>query len=144
MNLPRGRPFPPGNPGGPGRSKGSRNRTTGAQKLLEEHSEAIVRKCVIQAMKGDPTALRLCMERLMPVLRNPYVKLQLPLTKTAQDVGEASERLVRELAAGRITPTEGEKVINVLMQRLRMLESVELEKRIETLEEQAGDKRRRR
>jgi hypothetical protein len=144
MNLPRGRPFPAGNPGGPGRPKGSRNRTTRAQKLLEEHSEAIVRKCVIQAMKGHPTALRLCMERLMPVLRNPFVKLKLPLTKTAQQVGAASERLVQDIAAGRITPTEGEKVINVLMQRLRTIEGVELEKRIEKLEEETEAQRRER
>ena len=144
MNRPRGRPFPPGSPGGPGRPKGSRNRTTRAQKMLDEHAEAIVRKCVIQAMKGDPTALRLCMERVVPVHRDPYVKLKLPRTKTAQDVAEASERVVQDLAAGRITPTEGEKVITVLMQRLRTIEGVELETRIERLEEDTEDQRHRR
>jgi hypothetical protein len=74
MNLPRGRPFPPGNPGGPGRPKGSRNKTARAQQLLEQCSEAIIRKCIVDALKGDPTSKRPCLERIMPVRRDVLVR----------------------------------------------------------------------
>lgn len=65
MNRPRGRPFQPSNKYGRGRPKGSRNKATrAAQRLLEEHSEPLVRRCIIEAMKGNMPALRLCMERV--------------------------------------------------------------------------------
>ena len=70
MNTPRGRPFPPGNTAGRGRPKGSRNKATMvAQQLLDQHSEPIVRKCIIEAMHGNVHALKLCMERLTPARR---------------------------------------------------------------------------
>jgi len=62
-----GSPFQPGNRFGRGRPQGSRNKATIAlQKMLDGCGESITRKCALMAMQGDPTALRLCMERLIP------------------------------------------------------------------------------
>jgi hypothetical protein len=65
---PRGRPFKKGVSGNPaGKPPGSRNRTTLAvQALLDGEAERLTRKCVELALQGDSTALRLCMERLVP------------------------------------------------------------------------------
>jgi hypothetical protein len=64
----RGRPFAKGRSGNPaGRRLGSRNKTTmAAQALLAGEAEALTRKAVEAALAGDPTAMRLCLERILP------------------------------------------------------------------------------
>src|SRR5262245_43322647 len=55
-----------GNPNG--RPVGSRNRTTLAlQAILDGEGELIIRKAIEMALAGDMVALRLCLERLVPV-----------------------------------------------------------------------------
>ena len=64
----RGRPFEKGRSGNPaGRRVGCRNRTTiTAAALLAGEAEALTRKAVEPTLVGDPTALRLCIERILP------------------------------------------------------------------------------
>ena len=53
-----------------GRPRGSRNASTmAAEMLMEGEAEAITQKCVDMAMDGDPTAVRLCVSRLIPIKR---------------------------------------------------------------------------
>ena len=63
----RGR-FPKGQSGNPaGRPVGSRNAATElAQALLDGEADALIRKCVEMALDGDRTAMKLCLERLVP------------------------------------------------------------------------------
>ncbi|MHC4197293.1 MAG: DUF5681 domain-containing protein [Planctomycetota bacterium] len=71
-----GHRFPKGVSGNPkGRPKGTRNRATiMAEALLEGQAEALVQKGVSMALKGNTTALRLCLERLIPPRREPTVQ----------------------------------------------------------------------
>jgi Family of unknown function (DUF5681) len=64
----RGRPFEKGRSGNPlGRRVGCRNKTAiAAAALLASEAEALTRKAVERALVGDPTALRLCIERILP------------------------------------------------------------------------------
>ena len=58
--MPRGRPFERGNKFGRGRPPGSRNKVPHSlQKLLHKHGEAILRKCMVEALKGEKQAMRL-------------------------------------------------------------------------------------
>ena len=67
MNKAPGKPFQHGNTLGRGRPQGSRNKATIAlQEMLDGHGESITRRCALLALQGDPTAMRLCMERLIP------------------------------------------------------------------------------
>ena len=63
--------FKPGQSGNPsGRPKGARNKSTvAAEALLDGESEALTRRCIDLEMEGDPTALRLCLSRILPVKR---------------------------------------------------------------------------
>ena len=76
----RGRPFERGRSGNPaGRQAGSLNKTTvAAAALLAGESEALTRKAVELALVGDPTAMRLCLERVLPACRERAVKFALP------------------------------------------------------------------
>jgi len=64
----RGRAFEKGRSGNPlGRRVGCRNKTTiAAAALLAGEAEALTRKAVELALVGDPTALRLCIQRVLP------------------------------------------------------------------------------
>ena len=67
----RGLPFEKGRSGNPaGRPRGCRNRSTqAAQLLLQGEAEALTRKAVELALGGDPTALRLCLDRVIALDR---------------------------------------------------------------------------
>ena len=70
-----GHRFQKGVSGNPkGRPKGARNKTTNmAETLLEGQAKALVQKAVSMALSGNTTALRLCIERLIPPKREPTV-----------------------------------------------------------------------
>src|ERR1700682_4801611 len=90
MKNASGIPFQQGNTFGRGRPKGCRNKATIAlQEMLDGHGESITRKCALLALKGDPTALRLCMERLIPPRKEHPVKLKLARVTTAAESSEA-------------------------------------------------------
>jgi hypothetical protein len=138
MSQVRGRPFEPGNRLGRGRPKGSRNkRSTQAQEILDQYLESLVKTCVGQALKGDVRALALCLERILPPLREPTVKLGLPRLNNLKDVAQCERRLVRAIASGKVTPGEGERISNVLDHHRRAIETNEVVARIEELEKRA-------
>ena len=131
----RGRPFQPGNTYGRGRPPGSRNRNRVCQDTLERFAENITKKCVIMATQGNPTALRLCMERLQPARRHRTLHFELPPIKTMADVEAASTLVIRWVARGRLTPAEGQSFFLMLEGRRRVIESQELEPRVRALED---------
>ena len=103
-SRPRGRPFEKGRSGNPvGRRLGSRNKATlAAAALLAGEAEALTRKAVEMALAGDPTAMRLCMERVLPPCRERTVKFSLPSIDGAF-TGETcglSYRLLCDVTAG--------------------------------------------
>jgi len=112
----RGRPFVKGRSGNPrGRPTGARNKKTlAAAVLLEGESEALTRKAVELALEGDPTALRLCIERILPPCRERPVNFALPPIENAADISAAMNAVTSALARGIITPGEAERIANVV------------------------------
>ncbi len=131
-----GRPFQPGNKYGRGRPPGRRNIVDRAlQQTLEDHAETLTKKCVYLALQGNTTAMRLCMERLMPARRQRVLHFKLPNVKTLAAVAAASEAVVKGVARGQLTPGEGEAFTGMLDGRRRVIETEELELRLRALEE---------
>jgi Family of unknown function (DUF5681) len=112
----RGRPFVKGRSGNPrGRPPGARNKKTlAAAVLLDGESEALTRKAVELALAGDPTALRLCIERILPPCRERAVRFELPPIENAADVSVAMNAVTSALPRGLITPGEAERIANVV------------------------------
>jgi len=104
----RGRPFEKGRPGNPaGRRVGCRNKTTiAAAALLAGEAEALTRKAVELALVGDRTAMRLCLERILPPCRDRMVKFALPPIESAADIAAAMKAVTSALAGGMISPGE--------------------------------------
>ena len=97
--------------------------------------DAIVEAVVTAAKGGDPTAMRLCIERLIPVRRGRPITFPLPALKTADDVGNAIGTIVQGMARGELTPDEAGAVAAVVELRRKAIETSELEKRIAALEQ---------
>jgi hypothetical protein len=125
-----------GNPGG--RPAGSRNRATLlAQELLDEDGEAIVKKAIEMAKSGEPIALRLCIERILPRRQN-VIELVLPLIRQAEDVADGCAAVIEAAAAGRITLQEAKEFMSLLDAQRRAIETHDLAIRIQLLEGGVG------
>ena len=121
----RGRPFPPGNTAGRGRPKGSRNKAKSPeQALLDEYAPHLLRKCIALALQGDASALRMCMERLIPARRGFRIPISWPRMKTLKDVNKGAETVTQALRRGSITPTEGSMLMSTLESRSRIIARV--------------------
>ncbi|MGI9071910.1 MAG: DUF5681 domain-containing protein, partial [Bryobacteraceae bacterium] len=110
-----GHRFKPGNKHGRGRPEGSRNKASLAiQALLDGECEAITRKAVEMAKSGDTTAMRLCLERLLPTMKDRPLRIDLPLVKSTGDVWNALGRVLQAVSSGEITPGEGQTISALL------------------------------
>ena len=112
----RGRPFEKGRSGNPaGRRPGSRNKATlAAAALLAGESEALTRTAVDLALAGDPTAMRLCIERILPPCRERAVNFTLPPIESTDDISAAMQADTAALARGDITPGEAATIAAVV------------------------------
>ncbi len=132
----RGRPFQRGQSGNPsGKPPGTRARVTVlAEKLMEDDAEDIVRAVVSAAKAGDSTAMRLCVERLVPVRKGRPIEFALPPVKTASGVVEAIDMIAKQMADGSLTPDEAGAVAAVIETQRRAIETVDHEERLKMLE----------
>lgn len=130
-----GRPFAKGVSGNPaGRPAGSRNTATEmAQALLNGEAEALVRRCVELALDGNPAALKLCLERLVP-RRGRAVKLELPAMENAADIAPAMAAIARAVAEGELSPYDGAELSRLVESWVRVLEAADFERRLAELE----------
>jgi len=127
--------FKPGNPGGPGRSQGSRNKATLAfDKLAEGAGKEIIEKLIQAAKGGDLRAVEIVAARIWPPRKGRRVDFSLPDIKTASDVLEGHAALLRAVSSGDITPEEGQVISAILNNKREAIATVELEKRLTALE----------
>src|SRR5438132_13140291 len=132
----RGRPFEKGRSGNPaGRRTGSSNKATlAAAALLEGESESLTRKAVELALGGDPTAMRLCLERILPPCRERTVKFELPPIESAADIAAAMKAVTSVLAGGAITPGEAATIAAVVDTFVRAIETSDFDRRLQLVE----------
>src|SRR5450759_4888192 len=136
--------FSKGTSGNPaGRPLGSRTHATLLmESLLEGEAEQLTRKAMELAMAGDITALRLCLERLIPPRKDRPIHLLLPTIENVQQICLAMTRVSAAIGEGEITPTEGEVLSNVLVAHKTVLETGDLGRRMDELELRMSKKER--
>ena len=126
----------PGQSGNPkGCPQGSRHKATiAAQALLDGDAEGLTRKCVEAALGGDMTAMRLCLERIVPVRKDRAVVLDLPVMETVADLPLVTAGIVAACVAGQITPPEAVALSGLVEGHRRAVETAEFEQRLAALE----------
>jgi hypothetical protein len=132
--------FKKGQSGNPkGKPKGALNKTTmAAQKLLDGEAQEITRKAVELAKEGNPIALRLCLERVLPPRKDRPITLKLPKVEGAADVIKALSVILETLSKGEITPAEAGALTAMVEVVRKGIETVEIEVRLRALEEKAN------
>jgi hypothetical protein len=134
----RGRPFEPGNAGRP---LGARNRAiVAAEALLDGEAEALTRKAIEAALAGDTTALRLCIDRIIPPRRERLVEFAMPPLGKAEDAAAAMAAIIAAVAGGELSLGEAESVAKLVELFVRSLEAGEFDRRLRALEETASDR----
>lgn len=129
--------FGPGNPGKPRGTKHKATRATEA--MLKGQSEAITQKAIDLALAGDTTALRLCLERLSPAIKEAKLPpVDLPKIMGASDLPAAISAVLAEVGSGSLTPSEAKALTSLIGEAGRIYELTEIEKRLEALEASQG------
>ena len=133
--------FRPGQSGNPnGRPPHIADKRATLRSLLEPHAPALVQKAIDLALAGDSVAIRLCLDRLIPVLKPKDAPVRLPtLTGTLVQHGQA---VLDALTTGKLTPDEASTVIQTVSAQARIIEIEELEKRVAALEATSADAER--
>jgi hypothetical protein len=141
MSGVRGRPFESGNKFGKGRPRGSRNKTSAAaREILNDHAEPLVRKALLMALKdgGDSKAMKMCLDRILPVLRDQPVRFgRLPMG-TAAEIAKAAEIVAQRVTTGKITIPQGLGFLDLIETRRRTIETQDLAARVSLLEQQSS------
>jgi polyhydroxyalkanoate synthesis regulator phasin len=127
-----------GNP--KGRPKGSRNKATLiAKAVFDQNSEAVAQKIVDLALKkGDMTALKLIIDRVVPPLKSHLLTFDLPEIATAQDVVAGYSAVVQALSRGELTAEEANMVANLLEAARRAIDTADITERLARIEHKLG------
>ena len=132
--------FAPGISGNPnGRRKGSRNKATRmAEALLDGEARALVRKAIDMALAGDVTAIKLCLERVLPRRHERTVSFAMPKVTTPEDAASALAAIMQAIGSGDLTPSEAKSLASLIETSVRSHELIDHEKRLSLLEETHG------
>lgn len=117
-----------GNPGG--RS----GQTQALRARLAEGADAVTRKVLAAAKKGDMQACRLILERLVPAVKPVSQAVTFDLDDT--DLPSSARSIMRAIASGELPPDQGKYLIEGLGAIARVIEVAELQKAVEELREQ--------
>ncbi len=121
-----------GNPNG--KPKGALHKTTqAALVMLEGETQALTRKAIDMALEGDISALKLCLDRLIPSLKSttPSVKLDIPAPNNLADTARA---FVNAAANGELAPDIAAQLVSAVASVARVEEIEQLKDRLESLE----------
>ena len=118
-----------------GRPVGSRHKATlAAEALLDGQVEQLTQACIDKALAGDPTAIRIVMDRIIAPRRERPVKFALPQVRTPADLVAANDALAQAVAAGELAPSEAAALGQLLSGIGKAIELVEIEKRMAAIE----------
>jgi hypothetical protein len=118
------------------RPLGSRHRATVlAESLLDGQTKELIQKTIDLALAGDPTALRLCLERVIAPRRDRPVSFRLPPMNCAADAVGALASIADGVAMGELTPAEAADLTKVIESYRAAIEAEGFERRLAALEE---------
>ncbi len=131
--------FPKGNPGGPGRPKGSRNKAYAEFDAIAQQGLAKAVRAITEAAgDGETQAARMMFARVWPRARGRVVELDLPPLQKPADLITAYATLVEAIGNGEVSPDEAAKVSEVLERKRLAIETASHEPRITELEHKRG------
>ncbi|MEY4059960.1 MAG: hypothetical protein RL551_1216, partial [Pseudomonadota bacterium] len=104
--------------------------------LIEGNLQEVLETVLDRARNGDMTACRMILDKVLPNTKDRPVTIDLPPINDLNGVGLAQAEILQAVAAGSITPNEGERMVAIIEARRRSIETIDLEARISQLETQ--------
>ena len=130
--------FAVGNEGSPGRPPG-RGAVAEMRDALATDLHKIIDALKAQALAGDPQAIRIILDRVLPSLRPVELPAVLTLPVGAS-LAEQARAVVQAAADGEIAPSQAAQIVTALGGVAKIIETTELVKRIEALETRNSSK----
>ena len=90
--------------------------------ILAQHSEAMTKRLVALAVSGEPRALEICLNRLLPRRREAPLEIDLPQVESVEDAELASSAILAAIARGKLAPSEGQCMMTALLGHLSIIE----------------------
>ena len=106
-----------------------------AQALLDGEAEALTRKAVELALEGNMQALKLCIERLVPMKKERALAIELPVIEAVAELPRLTSAILAAVGRGELEPGQAAALASLVANHGKVLELTELEKRISALEE---------
>ena len=137
--------FIKGNPGGPGRP---RKVVKAAADALDERvakaAPELFDLAVDQARGGSHASLKMLLERIWPVGRGRALEIAVPPINASRDLLPVAAELSNTVLAGEASAREGADIARVLRAHIQAIELVDIVRRIEEIEDQAEEEKKRR
>ena len=129
-------PFQSGTSGNPyGRPAGIADKRTQLSKLLQSHAEQIINKIIKYALAGDPDALRLCMERLIPKVKTEPINFELPKDlSNIENLLNNNAAIINAAASGEITIEAAQALSALIEAQGKIIANNELTQRLTAIE----------
>ena len=124
--------FTKGNKASPGRPPG-RGIVAELRDKLAKDVDKVIDILREQALAGDPQAIRILLDRVLPSLRP--TEMPTPLYLPPGNLAQQAHAVVQAVAAGDIAPSQAVQIINALGGVSKIVETTELLDRIAKLEE---------
>lgn len=121
-------------PGASGNPAGRpHDRAVALRRQLEANAPELVGKVIELALAGDPTALGVCMARLLPALKPHAAPVYVDIDG-ADSLAEKAEAVFSNAAAGHLPADTAAQLVGMLQAAARIVETSELAARLEALE----------
>ena len=132
--------FARGNPGGPGRPRAC-ERAAALDLLAAEAGADLIEVALSEAKKGNLRAVEMLLDRIWPVRRGRPVEVDVPPIRTIPDLVPAGAAVTGAVLSGELTPEEGSAAARVLVAHQKMIETVDLEQRLDKLQTEVEARR---
>lgn len=117
-----------------GRPRGAESNSSHIRKLLQARSEEIINKVVELSLEGDITALKICIDRICPSLKNTdeTIHIQPPADANLSQIGHY---VLKALADGELSPNEASSVLGTFIKQSDLHRLTIIEEKRKKLEE---------
>ena len=126
--------FIKGQSGNPqGRPKGS-GLSARLRAAIEQDAPSIIKAMIEQAKAGDMQAAKALLDRVLPALKPESQAIHLPELVAAPTLADKAKAAIDAAGAGDIAPSAASDMVSAIAGLAKIIETTELQKRLEALE----------
>jgi hypothetical protein len=126
--------FIKGQSGNPqGRPKGS-GLSAQLRAAIEQDAPSIIKAMIEQAKAGDMQAAKALLDRVLPALKPESQAIHLPELVAAPTLADKAKAAIDAAGAGDIAPSAASDMVSAIAGLAKIIETTELQKRLEALE----------